>query len=495
VKPSLAGVDLKTKEGFFMPSIPNPQQPGKFSFADTVQAFLCQDGLPFSNILDGELIAQTFARYAQPLQGIYTHAIVLWAFLSQVLRDGKEASCQSAVARIIAHLRARNLSTPTSDTGDYCRARAKLPEAALQELACHVADQAEQQAEPKWLWKGRHAELIDGFTFLMPDTAQNQKVYPQHAAQKPGIGFPIARVTAILSLATGCLLAAAIGPFSGKETGETALLRRLLTFFGKGDVVVADRYFAAYWLVATLLKMGVDVCFRQVEERNVTMFKKKRLGRNEHLMVWKRPAKSKWMTEAFYDALPEQIVVRRLKYQVNVPGRKQDSFVILTTLTEVTGEQAVSYDDLAELYQFRWNAELDVRSIKTYLNLHHVRCKSPEMVHREFWTTLLAYNLIRVTLANSAALHDRQPRELSFVSGCQFVLAAWQELPYMGCVEQQRKYALRLLSELSRCVVGDRPGRLEPRVVKKRKDRYRLMVQPRDELRRRLSSGDNGFES
>jgi len=478
-----------------MRSIPNPQRRRKFSFADSIQAFLLQDGLPFSNVLDGELIAQTFARYGSPLQGIYTHAVVLWAFLSQVLRDGKEASCQSAVARIISHLTAQNNPTPTSDTGDYCRARAKLPEAGLKELACHVADEAEQQADPKWLWKGRHAKLVDGFTFLMPDTDKNQQAYPQHTAQKPGIGFPIARVAAILSLATGCILAAAIGPFLGKGTGETALLRLLLSFFRKGDVVVADRYFCAYWLVATLMKMGVDICFRQVEGRAVSMFKQQRLGRNDHLMVWQRPTKSSWMTQAFYEGLPKQIVVRRLKYQINVPGRKQDPFVILTTLTNVTGEQAVSYDDLAQLYQFRWNAELDVRSIKTVLNLHHVRCKSPEMVHREFWTTLLAYNLIRVTLANSAALHDRQPRELSFVSGCQFVLAAWQEFPNLRGTDQQLEYALRLLKELSQCLVRNRPGRIEPRVVKKRKDRYRLMVQPRNELRQRLKSGDNGFES
>jgi hypothetical protein len=325
-----------------MPSIPDRRRHRKFDFADSIQAFLLQDGLPFSNVLDGERIAQVFARYASPLQGLYTHAIVLWAFLSQVLRDGKEASCQSAVARIIAHLTANNRPAPTSDTGDYCRARAKLPEAALKELVCHVAEEAEQQAQPLWLWKGRHAKLVDGFTFLMPDTPKNQKQYPQHTAQKPGIGFPIARVTAILSLATGCILAAAIGPFAGMETGETALLRRLLSFFRKGDVLVADRYFCAYWLVATLMKLGVDLCFRQIEGRAVSMFKQRRVGRNDHLMVWRRPAKSSWMTQAFYDGLPEQIVIRRIKYQVHVPGRKQDPFVILTTLMDVTGEQPVS---------------------------------------------------------------------------------------------------------------------------------------------------------
>ncbi len=246
-----------------MRSIPNPNRRQKFDFGETIHAFLLQDGLLFSNVLSAETVAETFARFTQPLTGISTHAIVLWAFLSQVLRDGKEASCQSAVARIISHLSARSCPAPTSDTGDYCRARAKMPEAALKELVCHVAEEAENQVDPKWLWKGRHAKLIDGFTFMMPDTVKNQKVYPQHTAQKAGIGFPIARVVSVVSLATGCLLAAAIGPFAGKETGETGLLRRLLSFFRIGDVVVADRYFGCYWLAATSMKLGVDVCFRQ----------------------------------------------------------------------------------------------------------------------------------------------------------------------------------------------------------------------------------------
>lgn len=477
-----------------MRSIPNPSRPRKFDFGDSIKGFLLQDGLPFADLLSAQTIGQIFQRFTQPLCGIYTHALVLWAFLSQVLRDGKEASCQSAVARIIAHLTANGQPAPTADTGDYCRARAKLPEAALKELSCHVAAQAEKQVEPQWLWKRRHAKLIDGFTFMMPDTPQNQKAYPQHTAQKPGIGFPIARVTSIVSLATGCILAAAIGPFAGKQTGETALLRRLLDFFGKGDLVVADRYFCAYWLVATLMKLGVDVCFRQVEGRQMTMRKQKRLGRYDHLMVWHRPHKSAWMTREFYENLPESIVVRRVQYQVNAPGRKSERFVVLTTLTQISGDQAVSYDELAELYSFRWNAELDVRSIKTFLNLHHVRCKSPEMVHREFWTTLLAYNLIRVTMANSAALHDRHPRELSFVSACQFVLAAWQEVTQRHNPEWFLEYAQRLLQAISKCLVGNRPGRIEPRVLKKRKDKYRRMMQPRHELRARLKQGDNTFE-
>ncbi len=142
----------------------------------------------------------------------------------------------------------------------------------------------------------------------------------------------------------------------------------------------------------------------------------------------------------------------------------------------------------------RWSIELDIRCIKTFLNLNHVRCRSPKMVHREFWTTLLAYNLIRVTIATSSALHGKRPREISFVSACQFVLAAWQGMPAAGDAGAVRAYCLRMLSELSTCRVKHRPGRIEPRVIKKRKDRYRLMTQPHAEPRERLANGDNHFE-
>ena len=479
-----------------MRSIPNPGPKRNFNFENAVEAFLQRDGLPFSNVISAETIASVFAKQSRAVCGtIYTNALVLWAFLSQVLRDGKEASCQSAVARIIAHLTGMARPAPSSDTGDYCRARAKLPEAALKELSCLVASNAQEQVPKNWLWKqSKHTKLIDGFTFMMPDTAKNQSAYPQHSAQKPGIGFPIARVTAIISLATGCVLAATLGPFSGKETGETALLRRLLTFFSKGDVVVADRYFCCYWLVVLLMKLGVHVCFRKVVNRHGRFTKSKRLGKNDHMYVWHRPQKSAWMTKEFYESLPTQIVIRQIEYIIDAPGRKQQPFVIVTTMLEPTGNNCVSYDDIADLYSYRWNAELDIRNIKTFMNLHHVRCKSPAMVHRELWVSLLAYNLIRVTIATAAQQHDLVPRQISFVSACQFVLAAWQELPRIRNHQNRMEFCRRLLKELSKCLVANRPGRIEPRVNKKRKDKYRRMMEPRHALRKRLKNGDNSFE-
>jgi len=174
---------------------------GSGGFRKIVDVFLVKYGLPFADILSAERIEKVFAKYSCLFgrHGIYTTAIMVWSFLGQVLRDGKEASCQAAVARVVSYCEQEEITSPSKDTGDYCRARRKLSEAALQTLSCEVAEELEQSADAIWLWKGKHPKLIDGFTFTMPDTPKNQAEYPQQKAQKPGVGLPIARAVTMVS--------------------------------------------------------------------------------------------------------------------------------------------------------------------------------------------------------------------------------------------------------------------------------------------------------
>ena len=475
-----------------MVALPNADDCRTFTFKQAVAAFFSVDGLPFADVLSEHRIAAIFQKHQSLFGRTYTTAIVLWAFMSQVLRHGKEASCQSAVGRIQNYWMLLHGRSVDPDTRDYCRARAKLSEDALRELSRSVAVETEQHVDPKHLFKGRHAKLIDGSTFMMPDTQKNQQAYPQNPAQKPGIGFPIARFVVVVSLATACVIDAAIGRYKGKETGETALLRQLLSCFSPGDVAVADRYYGNYWTVALFWKLGIDVCFRKHQMRQTDFRRGKRLGKNDHLVTWHRPARPSWMSKAVYAAMPETIRLREIKFTISKPGRKQKPFVIITTLFNEDSRQEFSLEEIAELFHFRWNAELDIRSIKTHMNLHHLRCKSPAMVHREFWTTMLAYNAIRTTAACSSWLEGIPPREISFVSCCQYVLSAWDILI---CTEHSAAYCLSKLEDISRCKVGDRPDRYEPRVKKKRGSNYNLMMQPREELRKRLKKGDNSFET
>jgi len=466
-----------------------PNSPGRDSgsFHKVVDAFLAGEGLPFSDILSAERIDRIFAKHdcLFGLHGVYTTAIMVWSFLAQVLRDGKEASCQSAVARVVSYCEQQGHSSPTEDTGDYCRARAKLSEAALRDLSCDIARELEAAADVSWLWKGEfHPKLVDGFTFTMPDTPKNQATYPQQKAQAPGIGFPIARAVAIVSLATACVMDFAMGPYKGKETGESALLRSMLGSLDAGDIAVMDRYYCSFAMIALLLAQGTHTCARKHHKRHSDFRRGRRLGKYDHIIVWTRPQRPKWMDEETYAQIPETLELREIRFNVVVPGSRTKTIDIITTLTDA---KQYTKEDIAELYGFRWNSELDIRSIKDSLNLGHVRCKSPEMVGREVWTTLLGYNLIRTTAAGAALLHDKQPRQISFTSTCQYILASWMQTSGR-LIDRSRivAYCQVMLKQIAGCEVANRPGRLEPRVLKRRRHGYKLMQKPRNELRREL---------
>ncbi len=467
--------------------IPNSPHQGSRRFQKVVDAFLGGPGLPFAEILSAERIERIFARHGGlfGLLGVYSTAIMVWSFLSQVLRDGKEASCQAAVARVVSYSEQAGLGSPTQDTGDYCRARAKLSQAALQELSGDVAEELEQAADANWLWKGKHhAKLIDGFTFTMPDTPKNQARYPQPKTQTPGVGLPIARAVAIVSLATACVMDLAMGPYKGKETGESALLRSMLRSLAAGDIAVMDRYYCSFMMIALLLSQGTQTCARKHHLRHSDFRRSRRLGKYDHLIVWTRPQRPTWMDEETYARIPETLQLREIRFQIVEPGRRTRTIDIITTLVDA---DEYTTEDIAELYGFRWNSELDIRSIKSNLNLGHVRCKSPEMVHREVWTTLLGYNLIRTTAAGAALLHGKQPRQISFTSTCQYVLASWMQLS-CGLLDERylADYIRLMLKQIAGCEVANRPGRLEPRVLKRRRHGYKLMQKPRPQLRREL---------
>jgi hypothetical protein len=190
------------------------------------------------------------------------------------------------------------------------------------------------------------------------------------------------------------------------------------------------------------------------------------------------------MDQATYDAIPETLEMREIRYYVVEDGRRTQTITIATTLTDA---EQYSKEDIAELYGFRWNSELDIRSIKDSLNLGHVRCKSPEMVRKELWTTLLGYNLIRTTAAAAALLHDKQPRKISFTSTCQYVLSSWMLLSCRAMsTDRMEHHGRQLLCQIAACEVANRPGRLEPRVLKRRRHGYKLMQEPRSVLRAQL---------
>ena len=282
------------------------------------------------------------------------------------------------------------------------------------------------------------------------------------------------------ALATAAMMDVAVGPYAGKETGETGLLRTILKSLSDNDVTVLDRYYCSFLMISLMFAQGTQVCTRRHQIRHTDFRRGRRLGKYDHVVHWTRPLRPTWMDEGTYDQIPETLELRELRDNIVEKGRRTKQLTIVTTLIDA---DEFTKEEIAELYGFRWNSERDRCSIKVAINLGHVRCKSPEMVHREVWATLLAYNLIRATIA--AALHKRQPRQISFTSACQYVLASWM-LTSGGVIVDMRQHCRQLLKQVANCEVANRPGRLEPRVIKRRRHGYPLRQKTRNVLRTEL---------
>ncbi len=455
-------------------------------FRPLLASFLQRPGLPFADALPEEVIQKTLdqegGRFAEDEDAVYTPAMTLWAFLSQVLFKHEQRSCIAAVMRVSILLVTLERKACSYNTGAYCRARAKLPEKVIRQLTIDLADECEKQLDEECLWQGRHVYLIDGTTFSMADTPENQAAYPQQPQQQEGLGFPITRAVVLLSLASGMLKDMALGPYTGKETGETALLRQLFDRFEPGDIVLADRYYCSYFMIALLMERGIDFVTRIHQLRPIDFRNGRRLGRNDHVVTWDRPKKPAWMNREDYERMPLSLEVREIRVCVDQPGYRVSSFVVVTTLTDAH-EHPI--DDIAELYHRRWLVELDIHSIKVGLGMDVLRCKTPEMVRKEMWTCLLAYNLIRRVLLQSATASGKSPRQLSFTAAMQSIATHW-----LVIVQSDDGVALLLIDHIlancAKCQVGRRPGRVEPRAIKRRPKPHNLLTKPRSEARAEL---------
>jgi len=458
-----------------------------------LQSFAQHPEQHFPQALSDERIEQLCqdedVHFAQDADDIYTPQRTLWALLTQVLSASK--SCVAAVARVLALSAMRSRPLPSANTGAYCKARAKLPETFLRRLTVLVGTELDDGAPPSWRWKQRHRTLlVDGTTVTLADTAANQQTYPQVKSQKAGLGFPILRLVVLLSLATAGVLDAALGPYQGKESGETALFRQLLAALRMDDVVVADRYYCSYWIVALVRQRGAHVVFRLHHLRHYDLERGQRLGTNDHVTTWTKPARPPWMDAETYASLPKTLTIRELQIQVTQPGYRTRQIVIATTLLDA---REYSREELGDLYHRRWQAELDLRSMKQTLRMDHILCKTPAMARRELWAHLLGYNLVRQALAEAAWKSNRSPRQLSFAGGMQ-TLEAFRML-LLGGGSGSASLAARVgqvLEALATHRVGDRPGRVEPRKVKRRPKSYPRLTKPRAQERAALLAGQAG---
>jgi hypothetical protein len=440
--------------------------------------FAQTDGLPFADLLTPERLQRALdEESAHWREAIYTPVLTLWAFLSQVISP--DGSCRAAVARALAWLVSRGEQPCSPKTDPYCKARQRLPESLLRRLVRETGRDLHRRSGEAWRWKGRHVKIADGTTVSMPDTAANQAAYPQPHSQQPGVGFPLARLVVVFCLACGTVLDAALGCQRGKQTGENALLRALAEALGAGDVLLADRYFGGWFDLAWWQQRGVDVVTRLHQLRRCDLRRGRRLGPNEHVVVWPKPARPDWMDAATYASLPEGLELREVRVRVRQRGFRTTVLVVVTTLLDAATYTAA---DLADLYRLRWHAELDLRSLKITLGMDVLRCKSPDMVRKEVWAHFLAYNLIRAVMAQAAQECGADPRELSFKGALQALTAFAARLLEADAATQEELYAWLLLT-IGAHQVGNRPDRIEPRARKRRPKNYPHLHRPRREAR------------
>src|SRR5215472_14929631 len=345
-----------------------------------------QDGdLPFADVLSADVVSQAITTIGACWNDrIFTPLVTLWVFLGQVL--SADQSCRAAVARLIAHRVSQGLRPCSSETGAYCQARKRLSERFFSIVAFLVGRKLDASVDSQWLWKGRRVYLFDGSTVSMPDTAENRKEYPLTYNQKPGTAFPVARIGAVISLACGAILNLGICRYAGKGQSELGMLRKLWGVLRRGDVLVADRLMCAWTEMVMLQQRGVDCIFRLTSHRTADFRRGQHLGRGDHIVKWPKPGKPRSIDAKTYDALPEFLMVRECRVRVAQRGFRVKTLIVATTLLDA---ETFTQEDLAQLYRARWNAELDLRSLKETLQMDVLRCKTPELVRKELWTHIL----------------------------------------------------------------------------------------------------------
>lgn len=426
------------------------------------------DAYAFFNLLTGPAwFDQVEALLPEHRERLFPPTETLSMFLGQAL--SADRSCQQAVDEAAVKRLTGGLPVCSTHTGAYCKARQRLPLELVRSLLRFSGREMAEQASPAWHWRGQPVRLVDGTTVPMPDTPANQAAYPQPRSQKPGLGFPLCRLLGLMCLGSGAVLNAAMGPYRGKGGDEQCLLRSVLDTLESGDLLLGDAYFATYFLLCTLRERGIDGVFEQqgARRRSTDFRRGRRLGARDHLIELPKPKiRPSWMSAQDYDSAPERLTVREL-----YTGGK----ILVTTLL---CPQHTPKAELKALYRQRWHVELDLRNIKTTLGMDRLSCTTPAMAEKEIWIYLLAYNLIRVMMAKAALLAECLPRQLSFKHTVQL----WIHWHRSGrdCDEERRTTLLILIAQQR---VGNRPGRIEPRAVKRRNKPYPLLTKPRSDAR------------
>lgn len=403
--------------------------------------------------------AELFASVGQRKRK-FTPWVTFIAFFGQVLTRG--SSCREAVRRVQAWSVAAKRTPPDESTSAYCQARARLPLERLHEAHERIGHWIERRNRDAWRWCGRPAKVLDGCGISMPDTDENRARWPYAGGQKPGCGFPTAQMVGLFCLATGRLVRFALDSW---KAHEIPLARQLIGWVEQKDIVLTDRGFCGWGLIALFKRKGVDVVMRAHQAR--------KLKGNQ--MQWAKPQRDpQTWSKTLWSELPDALTMRIVRFRVSVPGFRTKEVVLVTTLLDI---QTYPDEAIAALYRRRWTVELCYRDIKTTLGLDVLRCQTPQLIEKEIWLQAIAYNLVRALMLEAAWTHDVALERLSF-KGTVDTLRQWTPLmsPTMFAFKHARLELLRIIAADQ---VPDRPNRSEPRARKRRPKPYQWLSRPR----------------
>ena len=446
--------------------------------------FLQDGGLPFSRVLSEEMVEQALSAVEFVWNdSIYTPMVTLWVFIGQVL--SADHSCNAAVARLIAHRVSQGQRPCSPETSAYCQARKRLPEKFFSTLTCLVGQALDAKGRSEWLWKGRRVLMFDGTTVSMPDTRQTNVLIRNPTDKSQDWASPLLESEPSRRLRAERFSMSGSVAMQAKGQGEVTLLRRLSNVFSAGDILLADCLMSNWRCIYTMQKRDVDMVSRLNKALRKADFRKgKRLGKDDHIVQWRKP----WIRGIYGQAqksMPKFITVREARVYIKQPGFRTKVITIVTTLLD-----PIQYtkEDLADLYRQRWNNELDLRSIKSTMQMEVLRCKTPALVRKEVWTHILAYNLIRTIIAQAADKHGKDPRSISFKGAIQTLEAFQPVIAIQGRNTAIRmKLYQQLLDAIAAHQVADRPDRFEPRLRKRRPKHYAYLRKPRRVIKREMA--------
>ncbi|MEZ6032194.1 MAG: IS4 family transposase [Planctomycetaceae bacterium] len=407
---------------------------------------------------------------------VFTPAITLGLFVCQVL--SRADACTTVMARFNRERKDRGLPPVSEDASGYTKARARLPVELINRLSDQVRKMADNMVPDEWKWNGLNVYLVDGFVLRAPDTLANQKKYPQSSRVQEGLGFPQVRVVTTTSLASGCVVHHNTAPVEGKKTGEVSLFREKHKDFKQGDIIVADSNLESFHDAALLIRRGVHMVCAINGSRNSPFEGSCETIDDQIVEVQKPKFNPTRFTRKEWNALPKRVLYRMIRYRV--AGRETP----LTVVTTLTDRQRFTAEEIAELYGWRWDVELDIKSYKSSMGMCELRCLTPESLDREIAVAVLGYNLVRVLMCDTAAVLEAHPREISFSSARD----AW--LVFHDERETTDDIAWMIHSAASH-FVRNRPGRNEPRAIKRRQAKYAKLKEPRPSHRCRKKEKKN----